>query len=194
MSRQGSVTRWLGPLQAGDAAAAQRLWERYFRRLVGLARARLRGAPRRAADEEDVALSAFDSFCRNAGEGRFPDLLDRDSLWRLLVVITARKASHLLRDATRQKRGGAAANEDDQATVLERVFSREPSPALAAQMTEEYEHLLTLLGDDTLRRVAVLRMEGHSVEEVGALIGCAPRSVKRKLQMIRRLWEQEGPP
>src|SRR3954465_6949521 len=98
MSPEGSVTRWLAPLQAGDPAAAQQLWERYFRRLVGLARTKLRGAPRRAADEEDVALSAFDSFCRHAEAGRFPRLADRDSLWRLLVTVTARKAAHQARD------------------------------------------------------------------------------------------------
>src|SRR5207237_8589108 len=104
MASKGSVTRWVGQLQAGDQEAAQHLWERYFRRLVGLARRKLRDAPRRAADEEDVALSAFDSFCRGAQRGRFPQLLDRDNLWRLLVVITARKASCHLRAERRLKR------------------------------------------------------------------------------------------
>src|SRR4051812_18246510 len=103
-STPGSVTRWLGQLRAGDAGAAGPQWERYFRRLVALARARLHSAPRRAADEEDVALSAFDSFCRGAGQGRFPHLDDRDDLWRLLVTITARKALHLRRDEGRKKR------------------------------------------------------------------------------------------
>jgi hypothetical protein len=56
---EGSVTRWLAELKAGDPAAAQRLWARYFADLVRLARARLRQAPRAAEDEEDVALSAF---------------------------------------------------------------------------------------------------------------------------------------
>jgi hypothetical protein len=64
MSFEGSVTRWLHQLQAGDAAAAQPLWEAYFGRLVSLARAKLRGARK-----EDAALSAFDSFCRSAGRG-----------------------------------------------------------------------------------------------------------------------------
>jgi hypothetical protein len=72
MSTSGSVTHWLGLLKAGDHAAAQPLWERYFGRLVGLARARLRGARGHAADEEDVALSAFASFCKGAEQGRFP--------------------------------------------------------------------------------------------------------------------------
>ena len=106
MPSAGSVSRWLDQVHAGDSGAVQRLWERYFARLVGLARKKLRHAPRRAADEEDVALSAFQSFCRNAENGRFPDLMDRDGLLRLLVVMTGRKANHLIRDEGRQKRGG----------------------------------------------------------------------------------------
>jgi DNA-directed RNA polymerase specialized sigma24 family protein len=191
------VSRWLTPLQEGDSAAAQQLWQRYFVSLVQMARKRLRQAPPRAADAEDVALSAFDSFCRNAERGGFPQLRDRDDLWRLLAVITARKASRLLRDEGRQKRGGGmrpveASDEDDQEEILEQTFSREPSPELAAQMTEEYERLLHLLNDDQLRQVAVWRMEGDSVDEIAAKVGCAPRSVKRKLQTIRILWEHEG--
>jgi DNA-directed RNA polymerase specialized sigma24 family protein len=105
MSSEGSVTNWIGQLQAGDPAAAQKLWERYFRRLVGLARKKLQDAPRRAADEEDVALSAFASFCHHAARGQFPQLADRDDLWRLLVTVTSRKALHLRRDEERPKRG-----------------------------------------------------------------------------------------
>jgi hypothetical protein len=134
MSSEGSVTRMIAPLQAGDSAAVQQLWQRYFHRLVGLARARLASAPRRVADEEDVALSAFDSFCRNAEQGRFPDLSDRDRLWRLLVVMTARKAGHLRRDQARLKRGGGApieAGEEDR-DLLQDVLGREPDPAFAA--------------------------------------------------------------
>jgi ECF sigma factor len=106
MPADNSVTNWFDRLQLGDAAAARELWSRYFPRLVGLARKKLQDAPRAVADEEDVALSAFDSFCRAAQRGRFPDVTDRDGLWRLLVVFTARKAAHLRRDQGRQKRGG----------------------------------------------------------------------------------------
>ena len=80
MPSEGSVSRWLTGVQEGDSAAVQKLWGRYFPRLVSLARLKIRGSPRRAADEEDVALSAFDSFCRNAEQGRFPDLVDRDNV------------------------------------------------------------------------------------------------------------------
>src|SRR5882724_11425242 len=105
---KGSITLWVGALKAGDHEAAQKLWERYFDRLVHVARAKLRAARRRGVDEdeEDAALSAFDSLCAGAARGRFPQLADRDDLWRLLVVITARKAGAQLRRDRRQKRGG----------------------------------------------------------------------------------------
>src|SRR5262245_32587973 len=141
MPPDGSVTRWLDLLQAGNSEAVQALGERYFHRLLGLARKKLHDAPRRAADEEDVALSAFDSFCRHAEQGRFPQLADRDSLWRILVVMTARKASHLVRDEGRQKRGGGTA-ESGSNVSLDELLSREPTPEFAAQAAEEYERLL----------------------------------------------------
>src|SRR5205085_8369771 len=106
MSSDVSVTNWINQLKAGEPEAARRLWDGYFRRLVGLARGKLEGSPRRAADEEDVALSAFGSLCRGAEGGRFPHLLDRDSLWQLLVAITAHKAHDLRRREERKKRGG----------------------------------------------------------------------------------------
>jgi DNA-directed RNA polymerase specialized sigma24 family protein len=191
MPTEGSITQWLCRLQAGDPAAAQPLWERYFQRLIGLANRHLRDAPRRAADEEDVALSAFDSFCRKVERGRFPGLLDRDSLWRLLVVVTARKAAHLVRDETRQKRGGGTAATEDPAE-LERILSREPDPEFAAQVAEECGRLLRRLGDPQLKAIALWRMDGFGVDEIAGRLDCAPRTVKRKLQLIRDLWDDEA--
>jgi DNA-directed RNA polymerase specialized sigma24 family protein len=191
MSSEGSVTCWIGGLQAGDPAAVQQLWQRYFHRLVGLARARLAGAPRRVADEEDVALSAFDSFCRNAERGRFPNLADRDGLWRLLVVLTARKAGHLRRDQARLKRGGGAQAEVvDDRDLLADVLSHEPDPAFAALAAEQHRRLMGMLNDE-LREVALRRLEGDSVEEIADRLGYVPRSIKRKLQLIRDFWERE---
>jgi DNA-directed RNA polymerase specialized sigma24 family protein len=203
MSSSGSVTHWINQLKSGDAAGVQKLWENYFPRLVGLARKKLQELPRRAADEEDVALSAFDSFCRGATQGRFPRLLDRNNLWHLLVVITARKALQLRRHEQRQKRGGGAvrgdsalagvsAGEADEAGLAQ-VIGQEPTPEFAAQMAEEYQHLLTRLGDATLREVAVWKMEGYTHEEIAAKLGCVPRTVERKLALIRTLWGSESP-
>ena len=192
MDADGSVTHWLRRLQAGEHQAAQGLWERYFRRLVGLARAKLRSGRRLAADEEDVALSAFDSFCRAAEEGRFPQLRDRDNLWRVLMLITARKAVHLLRDERRLKRGGGATLAESGGDDLDQIVGREPSPDFAAQVAEECQRLLTRLDNPGLITVALMKMDGHSNEEIAKHMECAPRSVGRKLQLIRRIWEKAG--
>jgi DNA-directed RNA polymerase specialized sigma24 family protein len=186
---QGSVTRWISQLRAGDQAAADPLWQRYFERLVELARARLMQAPRRAADEEDVALSAFHSFCRAAERGRFAKLDDRDDLWRLLATFTRRKAAHLLRDGSRLKRSAGPGTEEG--VDLESIAAEEPGPELIAEMAEECRRLLDRLGDETLRTVAVWKMEGYTNEEIAGKLACVPRTVERKLQLIRAIWESE---
>src|SRR5262245_27718065 len=106
MTDDSSITHWMLELAAGDDAAAQRLWERYYSQLVQLAARKLPPAVRRAADEEDVALSAFHSFCAGVQRGCFPRLNDESDLWRVLVVITARKAADLAQFERRQRRGG----------------------------------------------------------------------------------------
>jgi DNA-directed RNA polymerase specialized sigma24 family protein len=188
-----SVTQWINALKQGNQSAAQGLWEAYFRRLVGLARARLRDAPRRMADEEDVALSAFDSFCRGAREGRFPRLDDRNDLWQVLVLITVRKAIDLRRHETTGSRGRgkvqslAELGEEG----LDVIGGDEPTPELAAQLAEEYQRLMEQLGDSTLQRVAIWKLEGYTDNEIAARLGCVTRTVERKLALIRSTWSSE---
>src|ERR1700754_2769792 len=96
---KGSVSTWLAALKADQSGAAQELWSRYFAQLVTVARRHLRGVAR-AADEEDVALSALKSAMLGVQNNRFPDLNDRTGLWPLLVTITARKALNEIRRQT----------------------------------------------------------------------------------------------
>jgi DNA-directed RNA polymerase specialized sigma24 family protein len=191
---EGSVTHWIGDLKAGDQDAAQKLWERYFATLVRLARTRLRSAPRAVEDEEDVALSAFDSFCAATAGGRFPRLEDRDDLWRVLVTITRRKAADQLERQGRQKRGGGRVARADDGDFLDLVAGPEPTPEFAALVAEECRRRLDALPDDMLRRIALLRMEGYTNEEVATQLGCGLRSVVRKLDLIRKTWLAEPLP
>jgi DNA-directed RNA polymerase specialized sigma24 family protein len=191
MASDGSVSRLIDGLVVGDEAAVQQLWERYFHRLVGLARDRLRALPRAAADEEDVALSAFDSFCRNAEAGRFPRLDDRDDLWQLLVLIANRKACDLAEYEGRERRDWRRTTSLDEEGA-ER-FSADPDPAVAAEVAEESGRLLSLLPDEQIRAIAVRKLEGYSNEEIAGLVGCALATVERRLVLIRKFWEKELP-
>jgi len=70
----------------------------------------------------------------------------------------------------------------------------EPTPEFAAQVTEEYRRLLDLLGDDTLCRVAIWKMEGYGNDEIAEQLACSRRTVARKLESIRILWSKESMP
>ena len=192
----GSVTALLERIRGGDHAAVEVLWQRYYPRLVGLARKKLRGSPRIAADEEDAALNAFDSFCRRAEQGHFPDIKDRDGLWALLVVLTARKVADLLKHDGRAKRGGgqvrgdsaiAPGPEDSHPVGFDGLHGDDPTPEEAALLAEEVESLLARLPDTGFRQVAVWKLEGFTNGEIAERLGCSVPTVERRLAVIRRL-------
>jgi DNA-directed RNA polymerase specialized sigma24 family protein len=200
---EGSITRWYNELKAGNREAVGALFDRYFGRMIRLARASSRAGvrDRAVADEEDAALSAFDSFCAGAERGRFPHIGDRDDLWRLLAVITVRKAQSQARRERRLKRGGGGLviRETDLAAggfgdVLDGIVAPEPDAEFTARAEEELRRLLDLLRDDTLRRVAVWRMEGYTCDEIARRMGCARRTVARQLDLIRKLWSTSDEP
>src|SRR5207302_11053184 len=85
----------MAALRRGDDAAAQVVFERYARRLIGLAATRLPERIRSKVDPEDVVQSAFRSFFLRQANGRI-DLDDWDGLWTMLTVITVRKCGHRL--------------------------------------------------------------------------------------------------
>jgi RNA polymerase sigma factor (sigma-70 family) len=190
MSLAGSVTRWLEELQAEERVAVQKLWERYYRKLVALARARLGQAPRRGADEEDVALSAFDSFIRGAEQGRFPQLKDRHDLWQILVMITRRKAIDLLVHEGRRVEGQAGFEDGP---VLRELISREPDPAFTVQVADECRRLFGMLHDEQLRLIAQRKLEGFTNQEIGAEMKMSRSTVERRLKLIRKTWADEEP-
>jgi len=192
-SASGSVSRWIQELKCGDEDAARKLWERYFKRITGLARKRLSSQPRRVMDEEDVAQSVFRSFCLGARRGEFTELTDRDDLWPLLARITNRTASHQIRWANREKRGGGKIRGDSILTPageselggFDQIAHDDPSPDFMVSMAEECKMILDSLPDDTYRFVVWSRLEGRTNEEIANLLGVTKRSIERKMQLIR---------
>jgi RNA polymerase sigma factor (sigma-70 family) len=199
----GSVTRWIDELKAGQADAAAALWQRYYERLIQVARQRLGPAPRQTVeDAEDAALSAIHGLFAGAAQGRFQRLTDRVDLWQLLVAITVKKALSQRQWHGRLKRGGHHVirgenaidnvDDDDQDNALAQACSREPEPESAAMIQDQFQRLLNSLSDPTLQKIALWRMDGLSNGEIAQKMGCVVRTVERKMERIRLIWEEIG--
>ena len=200
MSEDESVTRWIERLKAGSETATAQVWNHFYARLVALARRKLGTAPRRVANEEDVVLSAFNTFFRRTRDGRFPRLRDGDDLWQLLVKITERKAFNEVRRQLRMKRGGGKVRGesvflDTRASIskggIDQVPGAEPTAEFAAVVAEGLRHLLDRLADEELRQIAVLKLEGCTNQEISDRINRSLPTVERRLRLIRDTWREE---
>jgi RNA polymerase sigma factor (sigma-70 family) len=196
MSSSHSISAWIDRLRDSDPDAGRVLWERFADRMLAVARRRLGGAPRRAADEEDAVLAAFEAFLRGVREGRFPRLNDRDDLWAVLLTLTRRAAGRLVRDEARQRRGGGAVRGESAWEGQHHEPADEgPDPEEAAACQDELRRLLEALPDDQLRRIALAKLEGRTNEEIASREDCALATVERRLKLIRLTWGRlgEGP-
>lgn len=196
MNAEESITRWIDGIRNGDDDAALQIWDTFFDRLLSIARTRLNASQRTVRDEEDIVLSAFKSFCAGIRQGRFPQLKDREDLWRILFVITARKVADQFAFQRREKRdirrevsaNDAAATYD----LNEGSFfvSNEPSPEFAAECADQLRFLLDQLQHPDLQRIAILKMEGYTNQEIAAQFDRGLTTIERKLRTIREIWSQ----
>ena len=180
-----SVTNWIVALRGGDHVAAQNLWAFLRRRLV--IHAQRSGSANPVYDEEDVALSAFGALCEGLQDGRFDEVDNRVDLWRLLAVITTNKARKRALHETRQKRGGDFSRVDDADAFFDSIVSPNPPPDVVVSMQEECERTLRLLGQEELKMVVLLRIEGYTNDEIADAMGCTRRSVQRRLALVRNI-------
>ena len=186
---EGSVTCWIDLFRLGDEEAASRLWARYFAPLVGVARTKLGHYPSRALDAEDVALSAFHAFYRAATADRLPELNNRDDLWQSMLLITFGKVVDTKRREFSQKRGGTKTIQGF-SDLLELVESHESDPSVAACVADEMDRLMQCLGERELQEIAILKLEGYTHDEIATKLDCSERTIKRRLAVIRRIWEE----
>ena len=197
--KTGSITHWIHEIEGGNREAAEHLWAKYFSRLIAFARNELKETNRRIADEEDIALSAFETFYRTAEQGKYPDLADRDGLWRLLVRITANKVIDQQRKLGRLCRGGRKVRGEsafknqygEQFDALAQVIGDEPTPEFAIVMREQFERILRILDDDELKEMAIAKMEGCSIKEIANRTNRSVRTVERRLQLVRAKLQAE---
>lgn len=203
MEEQDEITVWINQLADRPETSMDMIWRNYYGKLVGYAKRKLRDMPKRHLDEEDIAVDAMNSLFEGAQAGRFPDLNDRDDLWKILLTITARKASKAIRGNMAQKRGSGSvrgesifANQfNDEGNIgLGNILGAEPSPDLADKVVKQCEELLGTLDEEVLQQIAGMKLEGYTNEEIAQKLDCAVRSVERKLKRIRDKWGQAPEP
>ena len=138
-------------------------------------------------DGDDVALSTLKSVFVAARNGEYPALNRRSELWSLLVAITVRKAANQLRRQYARKR---SPRWEDREFNLSELMADEPRPESLVEIADELQFLLDALGDEVLRQIAVLRLEGHTVPEISVRTELSVRTVARKLARIRQEWAE----
>ncbi|OYP35756.1 ECF-type sigma factor [Rhodopirellula sp. MGV] len=202
MTAADNITAWIDGVRDGDSLAAQALWSAYFDKLTRVASKQLAGARTAARDGEDIALSAFKSFCLAAEQGRFEKLIDRESLWPLLVSIAANKSVDAMRHENRKKRGGTGTADESTPhggrvhadLSADQFLGHGPTPEMAVELSEQFNLLLERLdksGDPMLRLIAIAKCSGESTGEIAAQLDCARRTIERKMTLIRRLLTEQ---
>lgn len=193
-SISGAIEDLRSIAQADEEEAARQLWNRYFHQLAERGRAQ---TTHRSEDlQEDLAAEALSELLMGLRAGRFPMLVDRDGLWRMLVTVMARRSIDTLRKSRRVKRGsGLVAVETDLAGIdretdgaLNQAVSRDPTPEDLAALREELHRCFDRLDSEELRRTARLKLDGHTHPEIAKRLGVDLRTVERRVARIRELW------
>jgi len=179
---------------------AQRIWDEFFPRLKRFAQKKLRSMSQRVYDEEDVALSALNSFFRGCAEGRFKDLDGDEEMWRLLVTITARKITAQRRKQLAAKRGGGNVRGESAFMGvcdsrinqgLAQIMDKSLTPQSTDAIVEACRELLEALPNEQLRATALMRMEGYSNKEISADLECSVARTKQRVAQIKKLWSRQ---
>lgn len=179
----GSVSREIEGVKQKDPQAVQDLWERCFRQLRRMARRKLGNLPGAVADSEDVASEVFACLCRGIAADRWPQLDNREDLWRILFTLTRHKAIDLIRRETAPKHGGGAFQYWSGDVAAEGL-----GPEDIVILDDQLSHLLGKLPDESFRKIARLKLKLHTVPEMAEILGYAPRTIERKLSLIRKIW------
>jgi RNA polymerase sigma factor (sigma-70 family) len=177
-------------LRSGEDDAAREVFERFARRLVGLARRQVEQRLAHRVDPEDVVQSAFKSFFVRHRQGKL-EVGDWDGLWGLLTLITLRKCADRVEYLRAERRdvGREVSAPGGQEPFWQLAPGREPLPQEAAVLAETVERLWQAAGPDE-RPVLELSLHGYTAAEICLRLGRALRTVQRLRERLRRRLEQ----
>src|SRR6516162_6734905 len=158
-----SFAEFLARLHSRDDAAAQELFGRFAHQLIALALRHIDARLRHKVDPEDVVQSTFKSFFIRYGHGNL-DVVNWNSLWGLLTLITVRKCAERAAYHRAERRDAArevSPPRGEEAAPGQEPHGREPTPLEAVVLTETVEQLFAGL-DGPERNVLELSLQGYT--------------------------------
>lgn len=192
MDDASSVSDWIERFREnGNEIAALKLWDRINPRVRELSRRWIRkiGLPV-SFDEDDVTVSVFATFCDRLRSGQLPELNDRDGLWRLLILMTARKANDYAKMALAQKRTNGVKKPDVGLDAISELRDTQLEPSIEVMMEEQCQAMLKALGAPVLESVVLLKLEGYSNVEIAERLKYSRRTIQRMLELVKDIWGQ----
>ena len=198
MQNENSITKYFSALKRGESEAAQLIWEKFFKRLIELARKKLKSSPKRWSDEDDIVQQAFAQFFSQVQQNRFPKLNNRGDLWQILAMLVDRRATDQIRRQVNKKSGGGKVRgdsafigpNDSRGAGINSFADNEPTADLAAEFVEELAVRLQGLKNDEYRQIALLKLQNYTNKEIADKIRSSVRTVERCLNNIRKNWQQ----
>ena len=185
----------LSGLRSGQDWAVRQFYDEYAAALESLAARNLSTPIRRRVDADDIVQSACRTFFRRAKEGQF-QLADSEGLWRLMTVITLAKVREQTRFHLRKRRSLRQEQQLDASSDSSPGYTpaaADPSPAAAAEFSEQFENLLRSL-DAEEQQVVDLKLQQFTNDEVALKLHCSERTVRRLVKRVQhRLTELFDP-
>lgn len=192
---ESSIGPWLRGLKDGEAEAIEQVWAEFFQKLVRAIKFRLKQLPRISRDGEDMAASVLFSLWNGCQEGRFDNVHNRNQLWWTLLRLSKQKCINQVRKDRALMRGGdvrvvSLHHPVNERELYELLLADADDPQYLTILEDQCQYCLSLLKDETQRKIALLTVEGNSITEIAEKLDISESSVRRKLKIIQNVWKR----
>jgi RNA polymerase sigma-70 factor (ECF subfamily) len=183
------MTSWLARFLSRTPGFEQEVVERFTQRLLRLARAKLPQRVRQRVDPEDIVQSVYRSFFKRLKQGQFAFEESHD-VWRLLAAMTYNKVCNARKFHERQRRDVRREQPLGESQlpgeVADAAALEKPQAEDVQILYDSLQRLLQALPDN-YRTIAVLRLEGNSIEQIAQQVKRSRRTVLRVLAHLQEV-------
>ncbi len=204
----GETSFFVRELAAGNTEALGELVIRFDKVMIATARQltkryHVRGV---AVEAEDVLSQTLLRLLAEASEGRLSSIKNTADFWWRFYNLLRMELSALKQETRALKRGGQGRSpaptagspaalgqlRRHESEALDELIDPTPGPDDLALAALQVEVMLKPLESPSLRRIARMRQEDYTAQEIADQIGAGVRTVERCLSEIRGVYTQRG--